>query len=94
MSTARINMLEFDSEEDLNQRAGTYQREAPKLFPNAEILLTIKTGPTSAMSVSIYPDEKSAEESLIRRNKHFKAAEVQPREAWYLEGEVVQRHVK
>ena len=94
MSTARINMLEFDSEEDLNQRAETYQREAPKLFPNAEILLTIKTGPTSAMSVSIYPDEKSAEESLIRRNKHFKAAKVQPREAWYLEGQVVQRHVK
>ena len=94
MSTARINMLEFDSEEDLNQRAEMYQREAPELFPNAEILLTIKTGPTSAMSVSIYPDEKSAEESLIRRNKHFKAAEVQPREAWYLEGEVVQRHVK
>tara|TARA_B100001115_G_scaffold54092_1_gene40024 strand:+ start:224 stop:487 length:264 start_codon:yes stop_codon:yes gene_type:complete len=87
-------MLEFDSEEDLNQRAGTYQREAPKLFPNAEILLTIKTGPTSAMSVSIYPDEKSAEESLVRRNKHFKAAKVQPREAWYLEGHVVQRHVK
>ena len=94
MSTARINMLEFDSEEDLNERAETYQREAPKLFPNAEILLTIKTGPTSAMSVSIYPDEKSAEESLIRRNKHFKAAKVQPREAWYLEGQVVQRHVK
>ena len=94
MSTARINMLEFDSEEDLNQRAETYQREAPKLFPNAEILLTIKTGPTSAMSVSIYPDEKSAEDSLIRRNKHFKAAKVQPREAWYLEGQVVQRHVK
>ena len=94
MSTARINMLEFDSEEDLNERAETYQREAPKLFPNAEILLTIKTGPTSAMSVSIYPDEKSAEDSLIRRNKHFKAAKVQPREAWYLEGHVVQRHVK
>jgi len=94
MSTARINMLEFDSEEDLNQRAGTYQKDAPTLFPNAEILLTIKTGPTTAMSASIYPDEKSAEESLIQRDKHFKAAEVQPREAWYLEGEVVQRHVK
>ena len=94
MSTARINMLEFDSEEDLNQRAEMYQREAPELFPNAEILLTIKTGPTSAMSVSIYPDEKSAEESLIRRDKHFKAAEVQPREAWYLEGKIVQRHIK
>ena len=94
MSTARINMLEFDSEEDLNQRAGTYQKDAPTLFPNAEILLTIKTGPTTAMSVSIYPDKQSAEESLIRRDKHFKTAEIQPREAWYLEGKVVQRHIK
>ena len=94
MSTARINMLEFDSEEDLNERAETYQREAPKLFPNAEILLTIKTGPTSAMSVSIYPDKKSADEALIRRDKHFKTAEIQPREAWHLEGKVVQRHIK
>ena len=94
MSTARINMLEFDSEEDLNQRAEMYQREAPELFPNAEILLTIKTGPTTAMSVSIYPDKESAEKSLIRRDKHFKTAEIQPREAWYLEGKVVQRHIK
>jgi hypothetical protein len=56
--------------------------------------LTIKTGPTTAMSVSIYPDKQSAEESLIRRDKHFKTAEIQPREAWYLEGKVVQRHIK
>ena len=94
MSIARINMLEFETEDDLNKRAKLYEKDAPKLFPNAQILLTIKTGPTSAMSVSIYPDEKSAEESLIRRDKHFKAAEVQPREAWYLEGQVVQRHIK
>ena len=94
MSIARINMLEFETEEDLAKRAELYGKDAPTLFPNAEILLTIKTGPTSAMSVSIYPDEKSAKDSLIRRDKHFKAAEVQPREAWYLEGKVVQRHIK
>ena len=94
MSTARINMLEFDSEEDLNQRASTYQKDAPTLFPNAEILLTIKTGPTTAMSVSIYPDKKAAEEALTRRDKHFKTAEIQPQEAWYIEGKVVQRHIK
>ena len=94
MSIARINMLEFETEDDLNKRAELYEKDAPTLFPNAELLLTIKTGPTSAMSVSIYPNEKVAEESLIRRNKHFRAAEVQPREAWYLEGKVVQKHIK
>ena len=41
MSIARINMLEFDTEDDLEQRAKVYMNEAPKLFPNAEILLTI-----------------------------------------------------
>ena len=46
------------------------------------------------MSVSVYPDEVMAEEALKRRDKHFKTAEIQPREAWYLEGKVVQRHIK
>ena len=39
MSIARINMLEFNTEDDLEQRANVYKNEAPKLFPNAEILL-------------------------------------------------------
>ena len=94
MRVVRKNMLEFETEDDLNKRAELYDKDAPSLFPNAEILLTIKTGRTSAMSVSIYPDEKSAGDSLIRRDKHFKTAEIQPREAWYLEGKVVQRHIK
>ena len=94
MSIARINMLEFDTEDDLEQRANVYKNEAPKLFPNAEILLTIRTGPTSAMSVSVYPNDQAAEVALVKRDKHFKSAEIQPREAWYLEGKVVQRHIK
>ncbi len=65
MSVARINMLEFETEDDLNKRAELYEKDAPTLFPNAEILLTIKTGPTTAMSVSIYPDKQSAEENLL-----------------------------
>ena len=46
------------------------------------------------MSVSVYPDEVMAEEALTRKDKHFKTGEIQPREAWYLEGKVVQRHIK
>ncbi len=60
MSVARINMLEFETEDDLSKN----------------------------------PDKKSAEEALTRRDKHFKTAKIQPREAWYIEGKVVQRHVK
>ena len=78
-------MLEFDTEDDLEQRANVYKNEAPKLFPNAEILLTIRTGPTSAMSVSVYPNEQDAEVALVKRDEHFKSAKIQPREAWYLE---------
>ena len=94
MSIARINMLEFDTDDDLEHRANVYKNEAPKLFPNAEILLTIRIGPTSATSVSVYPNDQSAEVSLVKRDQHFKTAKIQHREAWYLEGEVVQRHIK
>ena len=87
-------MLEFDTEDDLEQRAKVYMNEGPKLFPNAGILLTVKTGPTSAMSVSLYPNEPMAKEALVRKDKHFKSAEIQPREAWDSEGKVVQRHIK
>ena len=46
------------------------------------------------MSVSVYPNDRAAEEALVKRDEHFKSAKIQPREAWYLEGEVVQRHIK
>ena len=87
-------MLKFETEDVFSERAELYEKDAPTLFPNAENLLTIKTGPITAMSVSIYPEEKSAEKALIRRDKHFKTAEIQPREAWYLEGKVVTKAYK
>ena len=42
MSVARINMLEFETEDDLNKRAELYEKDAPKLFPTADILLKKK----------------------------------------------------
>ena len=47
MSVARINMLEFETEDDLNKRADLYGKDAPTLFPTAEILVTIKACPTT-----------------------------------------------
>ena len=53
MSVARINMLEFEIQDDPSKRAELYEKDAPTLFPTAEILLTIKTGPTTAMSLHL-----------------------------------------
>ena len=54
MSVARINMLEFETEDDLSKRAELYEKDAPTLFPNAEILLTIKQAqPQRCRSLSI-----------------------------------------
>ena len=94
MSVARINMLEFDTEDALNKRVKEYSGQAPELFPDAEILLSIQTSPTSAMSISIYPDESAAEKALSTREKHFQSTRIQHKEAWYLEGTVKQVHVK
>ena len=35
MSVARINMLEFETEDDLNKRAELYEKDAPTHFPTA-----------------------------------------------------------
>ena len=94
MSIARINMLEFETEDVLNKRVTEYSEQAPELFPDAEILLSIQTSPTSAMSISVYPDEQAAEKALSTREKHFQSARTQHKEAWFLEGTVRQVHVK
>ena len=41
MSVVRINMLKFETENDLNIRAELYEKALPKLLPNAEIILTM-----------------------------------------------------
>ena len=65
MSVARINMLEFETEDDLIKRAELYEKDAPTLFPNAEILLTIKTGPTTACLLYTSPSPRDLSTSRM-----------------------------
>lgn len=83
----RINMVDFSSEEDMAIRSADYEADAQTIFPDAEILMTVKVSATSALAISIYPDEASAEASLALRNEHFKQHE-DKQTGWHMEGEL------
>ena len=61
MSVARINLVEFNSERDADEISADYPAKAPGEFPAAEILLQIRTRPTSTVAVSTYADGSHGE---------------------------------
>jgi len=52
MSYCRTTLVEFNSEKDADEAHADYSKNAPSEFPEAEILLSTRTGPTSAVVTS------------------------------------------
>ena len=94
MSIARINMVEWRSEEEFLEISEQYNKESAKTFPDAEILLRIKTTPTSVIAISVFPNQEKADEAKIQRDKNFENHGAKVKDQWFLEGEVVQAYVK
>ena len=94
MSIARINMVEWRSEEEFLEISEQYNKESAKMFPDAEILLRIRTTPTSEIAISVFPNQEKADEAKIERDKNFKKRGAKVKDQWFLEGEVVQAYVK
>ena len=67
MSIARISKLEFVSEEALKQAEITYDKIRDEAFPTLELVINIKTGPTSVVSIALYPNAKAAASNLTAR---------------------------
>ena len=69
MSIARINSVEFETEEQLEERLRMFDDKTITLPLEAEAVLAIKTGPTTALSILVYPDQETADASLeVREN--------------------------
>ena len=86
MSVTRINMIEFETEEIANERQQSYQKDARKLFPEADLLISIRTSPTSAITISVYPNEETAERALeMRAQRMNNEKDVS---GWHMEGEI------
>ena len=54
---ARVNMIDFVSEEALEEVKGRYAKIWEKTYPGLEFTVNVRTGPKSMMSLSIFDSE-------------------------------------
>ena len=69
MRVARISIAEFKSESEVNRFVEDSDRTFWDLYPTAEACYQVRTGPTSIINVSIYPNEEAANKTLSGRNQ-------------------------
>ena len=72
MKVARITVAEMRSEQD-NYAVKAAQKEAiDTVFIKSELAISIKTGPTSGIALTIYPSKEDADENLTMREEFLK----------------------
>ena len=69
MSIARITMMEFLSEKDLESCDNFYKTIQKEWFGNAQTAINVRTGPTSILSLAVYPSYEDAETNLPKRKE-------------------------
>ena len=69
MTFARINNVELNSKAEADTFISNFTLgKFREIFPEAEILISIRTGPSSVTSVSVYKNKKTAESVADRSN--------------------------
>ena len=69
MTFARINNVELNSEAEADTFISYFTSgKFREIFPEAEILISIRTGPSSVTSVSVYKNKRTADSVAERRN--------------------------
>ena len=72
MSICRITLFEYNSEEDADELVAHYRENASSNFPDAEILICTRTGPTTAVMNSVCPDKETADNAMAARKSAIK----------------------
>ena len=88
MSIGRVSMMEFSSKEEADNSEKLYDKIRAEAFPTLELVVNIRTGPTSVMSVAIYPSYESAASNLEARKKFQDEIEESLKDSFFHEGEV------
>ena len=94
MSYCRTTLVEFNSEKDADEAQADYSKNAPSEFPEAEILLSTQTGPTSAVVTSVYPDEETAEKATATRIAYLEKTAHRMKNTEMHQGEVILKLVR
>ena len=61
MSVARVTMVDYISEEAADEFEAVYQEICPKMIPDADSLILVRTSTTSDLSIAIYKSEQLAD---------------------------------
>ena len=59
MTPTNVVSMNFKDKAPLDDFVKMYQKDSPKLYPDAEILMFIKLTNTSAVAISVYPNEEA-----------------------------------
>ena len=59
MTPINVVSMNFKDKASLDDFIKMYQKDSPKLYPDAEILMFIKLTDTSAVAISVYPNEEA-----------------------------------
>ena len=59
MTPTNVVSMNFKDKASLDDFVKMYQKDSPKLYPDAEILMFIKLTDTSAVAISVYPYEEA-----------------------------------
>lgn len=94
MSIARVTMHEYINEEDIAKTEAWYDSVRAELFPTAEQVINIKTGPTSLISIAIYPSFEDAASNLEGREKMMEQLSPMLKDGFFHEGEITYHFIK
>ena len=94
MAYARINTITFSSEEAADELQANYASTAPEGFPEAQLLVAVRTGPLTASLTSIYEDKAAFDRSADERTRRMKANGHLMEAVDDQEGEVYLNHVR
>ena len=94
MAYARINTITFTSEEAADELQAIYASTAPAGFPEAQLLVSVRTGPITASLTSIYEDKAAFDRSAEERTKRMAVNGHLMDGVVVEEGEVTLFHVK
>ena len=90
MTPTNVVSMNFKSKEAMQEFLDMYERDSPTLYPDAEMLLMIKTTETSCMGVSVYPNEEARSLAESRTSGKLKYL---VKENFRLSGDMVVKHV-
>ena len=94
MSIARVTMHELNEEGMHDKIEALYASIVDEYFPNLEQVINIKTGPTSAISIALYPSFEEAESNLDGRAKMVELMAPYVKDSFFHEEEVTKNYIK